>query len=622
MKMYGLIGMLVCIFAAACSDFSGFKEPPATHKVLVTMKVASDVTDMELAKGRSLYAIAWASDGGERVSAVEYIYDVLDPKAPSYLPLQNRMVVLETRMRDDLATNMGVRLLTNPYVPGSGGPPGGDVIAQADNIMIHPTDTYATVELHAPWWTPCMNTMCGELCVNLQDNAFHCGACGHVCPNPTGGFGKCVNGMCYSICPGLDYTECGNACVMLASDPRNCGACGQVCADMMVCSKGRCTDRCESGTPCSGSCVDTTSDPKHCGACGVQCPALPNATPTCQKGVCNIGQCATGFGNCDGSDVNGCETPLAMSLDHCGACGHVCPGAPMGTRTCKAGMCGIDCFPYTMCGGKCTDVQIDKDNCGGCGKACPQGQVCSRGGCKQMCGPNETECAGACVDLSQDTNNCGACGKVCKPGPNQSYACSNKQCQLWCKAGYLDCDMQPGNGCESESATDSKNCGVCGKVCAQGSTCVAGVCSSAQCSNAKQDGDETDVDCGGSCKPCALGKKCALDVDCGKQDQQFALGWKCLKGQCSEYIQVTAVGMDLVCRMDGPGQMSISADVMVVTGTFAIFSDPNLLWVPARTKNLGDAPPNNVACASTRTAQPYPPKANYLGISQTACGWQ
>jgi hypothetical protein len=45
-------------------------------------------------------------------------------------------------------------------------------------------------------------------------------------------------------------------------------------------------------------------------------------------------------------------------------------------------------------------------------------------------------------------------------------------------------------------------------------TCVG------QCTDGVKDGNETDVDCGGgSCPPCATGKKCAVNNDCISTDQ-------------------------------------------------------------------------------------------------------
>ncbi len=39
----------------------------------------------------------------------------------------------------------------------------------------------------------------------------------------------------------------------------------------------------------------------------------------------------------------------------------------------------------------------------------------------------------------------------------------------------------------------------------------------AHCSNHVRDGDETDVDCGGSCEGCGVGMTCVRDEDCASQ---------------------------------------------------------------------------------------------------------
>jgi alpha-tubulin suppressor-like RCC1 family protein len=44
--------------------------------------------------------------------------------------------------------------------------------------------------------------------------------------------------------------------------------------------------------------------------------------------------------------------------------------------------------------------------------------------------------------------------------------------------------------------------------------CTAGKCVAATCKDGMQDGDETDVDCGGSCPPCADLKNCKVAKDC------------------------------------------------------------------------------------------------------------
>jgi len=60
------------------------------------------------------------------------------------------------------------------------------------------------------------------------------------------------------------------------------------------------------------------------------------------------------------------------------------------------------------------------------------------------------------------------------------------------------------------------------KGCKQNELCYlsgAGVpaCAPDHCFNATRDGDETDQDCGGKCKPCDLGSVCATNNDCSNQ---------------------------------------------------------------------------------------------------------
>lgn len=59
--------------------------------------------------------------------------------------------------------------------------------------------------------------------------------------------------------------------------------------------------------------------------------------------------------------------------------------------------------------------------------------------------------------------------------------------------------------CARQSCATASQC--CSLACTMG-TCVP------SCSNGIQDGNETDIDCGGSCSPCGLGGGCAADNDC------------------------------------------------------------------------------------------------------------
>ena len=91
--------------------------------------------------------------------------------------------------------------------------------------------------------------------------------------------------------------------------------CGRVCAAGEVCSQGACALSCGGGTTlCGAACVNTQNDPRHCGACGTACPARANATAVCANGACGIASCNAGFGDCDGSAVNGCEADVSADV--------------------------------------------------------------------------------------------------------------------------------------------------------------------------------------------------------------------------------------------------------------------------------------------------------------------
>jgi hypothetical protein len=112
------------------------------------------------------------------------------------------------------------------------------------------------------------------------------------------------------------------------------------------------------------------------------------------------------------------------------------------------------------------------------------------------------------------------CGdRCCKPG----YVCKKQHGKHHCVC------PKPHKVCGGRCVnprTDERNCGRCGHRCAAGETCVAGTCTRQQqptgqqppaptCTDGIQNGNETDVDCGGpTCQKCAEGKRCATGTDC------------------------------------------------------------------------------------------------------------
>jgi uncharacterized delta-60 repeat protein len=85
-------------------------------------------------------------------------------------------------------------------------------------------------------------------------------------------------------------------------------------------------------------------------------------------------------------------------------------------------------------------------------------------------------------------------------------------CQDGVKSG-MESDIDCGAVCVERCAV--------GKGCGTGADCQStfcnlgsGVCVATSCQDGARSGDESDVDCGGSCSPCAVGKACARNADC------------------------------------------------------------------------------------------------------------
>ena len=96
-------------------------------------------------------------------------------------------------------------------------------------------------------------------------------------------------------------------------------------------------------------------------------------------------------------------------------------------------------------------------------------------------------------------------------------------------------------GCpDVDTDTDVANCGECEHACAEEQRCAAGVCEDLplQCQDKALSGDETDLDCGGSCAPCDAEKGCKVDVDCSTKYCHLAVEPAvCRQPKCSDGVQ-------------------------------------------------------------------------------------
>jgi len=229
-----------------------------------------------------------------------------------------------------------------------------------------------------------------------------CGTCEMTCSNAHGAT-SCTSGVCSPTCA-TGYADCdgdrSNGCeVSVTSDPTHCGACSSVCSrDTQICVAGQCQlSPCAAGrAECDGDLAlacetDVTSSVANCGFCDNMCSAA-NGSAACVGSACVVAGCRASYDDCDGAASNGCEAALATSTQHCGSCATACTN-PHGGVSCVASACSPSC---TSGWGDCDtsrpngcETSLDTvSNCGTCGRVCPANggtPGCSAGICTTTC---------------------------------------------------------------------------------------------------------------------------------------------------------------------------------------------------------------------------------------------
>jgi hypothetical protein len=317
----------------------------------------------------------------------------------------------------------------------------------------------------------------------LLENKLNCGLQGQ----------RCQSGVCRSLACQPNLLYCDKAGVRLCNADgsgsvpwENCGA-GQYCDPLALACK---TGICSPGQPaCNGS-IATICNAAGSGYLpkGVDCGKLPDRQ--CELGAC---LCPPDLADCDGEAKTGCEANVSTDPDNCTGCGFACSNNHVAKRTCDDGCTGTCAAGFGDCNGdKYTDgcetqIASDVENCGGCGLACSNRHVkasCSSGQCDGACAPNFADCNGdkladGCEsDARVDTKNCGACGIACSTN-HVTPLCMAGTCAGPCRGGFDDCNGdKQADGCEVDTQNDEENCGGCGNVCADGSSCLNGKCDS------------------------------------------------------------------------------------------------------------------------------------------------
>jgi hypothetical protein len=356
------------------------------------------------------------------------------------------------------------------------------------------------------------------------------------CP---GGDDECSQRTCTSGHCGVDYTPQGTAVVMqqtgdckkLVCDGQggttNVNDDGDLPDDGNPCTTDVCTngtpshDPVAAGTSCGaklqcdgqGACLGCLA-PKDCPGTDGEC-----GTRTCTAGACGMSYTAKGTkvaaqvaGDCKAivCDGAGATTTIAddgdvpvdnkqCTLDQCSNGAPSNPPAPQGGgcnqnggKLCDGkGVCA-QCLAASDCAGQDTECSARACNAGICGVTNqPKGTLLkaqTAGDCKA----NVCDGAGSTTVQNDD-----------KDVPVDGNACTDDACTAGVpsnppSAAETICAQNGGKYCDGK--------GACVE-CASNADCASNVCTknnciAASCKDGVQNGDETGVDCGGSCAPC------------------------------------------------------------------------------------------------------------------------
>lgn len=214
------------------------------------------------------------------------------------------------------------------------------------------------------------------------------------------------------------------------------------------------------------------------------------------------------------------------------------PGNECVLRACNNGTCGTSDAPAGTPLAMQTTGDCQVEVCDGMGgtttsvldtDAEDDGKSCTADACDAAGMPVHTPLAAGTA-----CNQAG--GKICDGNGVCVECAQNADCATGVCQGGLCMATGCGDGVKNGDETDLDCGGSCGP-CADGLACLAsgdctskvctnGVCAAASCSDNVQNQGESDVDCGGAtCPKCLPGKACTINADC--------IGGSCSMGACA-----------------------------------------------------------------------------------------
>ena len=364
-----------------------------------------------------------------------------------------------------------------------------------------------------------------EACTGILLDAQDVQRCCSVACIPKAGdtCSDCGKGL-FNLCDRLECYSMLQTCLFRDTTPANCLSCSQFngCPDYkddQGCLDNHCGfPSCEwTGVACirSGSCSDGIKNGQETDIdCGGVCPAKCSTNEKCDTGAdCLSGLCVNST----------CKNPTCAANDGCvvNCLPHDldCPPVPNCSEdgNCVLG-CPVrdpDCLPAS-CSNSAKDGQESDVDCGGNCVKCDLGEkclknsdcssdLCENGICKENAIPScndlvkngdetDVDCGGILCDKCNPPKKCivdndctsNLCfNSKCFPIPTCS---GGDACKVNCLPPDPDCPPKP--SCLED------------EMCVLSCPIIDPDCPKTSCTNGFRDGDETGVDCGGSCPSC------------------------------------------------------------------------------------------------------------------------
>ncbi len=288
---------------------------------------------------------------------------------------------------------------------------------------------------------------------------------------------SCSGGVCMTRSCAAGTATCADLNTRAVCNPDGLGQTGTPCGASQSCVGGACVAW--VCTPGNAACTDTNTrsvcNPDGLGSTAAVCGAMTR----CVAGACMPLVCTPGSSHCvDARTVQACSADgTSLRTVTCPAAS-TCSGTTCSSWVCTPGM--------ATCATASTLTTCNPDGLASTTAPCPlaanaAAASCAAGACGFICNAGYGDCDllagdGCESPLATDLANCGACGHACPARPSATISCTAGACGFACTAGHADCDGSPSNGCEVSTGTDAANCGACRHACPTGQVCTAGSC--------------------------------------------------------------------------------------------------------------------------------------------------